>query len=448
MTKKNQAQERCAGVRRHFVRRTKRNALVLSTVPTQEIPTAKSRKQKPDATEQSDQGKHAPNNRVRRCVIPDQRFRRPIVRVGVREIRAQGRTRPSRPAEEGRQLSDLLRVGDRRGPQSKFRRRAFQRNRHSKGRASRMLPPVRRILKHSRAAVVAIGFEVGDRLLLGGFGRRATIVLDGDEGGAMKVVCREVRTEIRAVSEDRAIFHQSVAEKHFLAGNHIRSREKDLSARINDLRRNRRLIRVGSIGEHAENQKTAQHNDHNRLHPSLRNQQCASCRARSSCSPHAGKSASTAGFSLKKGPEKNCASDPIDRPDGCDLEFYHSREEDVVFQMQVLMKVRLELSQTMVQDLVTPATICGCPVPVARFCESGLSDRQSLHQAVAISRTLQCFDAGEQDLVFLLHVRDHLPPNLPEEFRDLSNLPVPFSVFSSYLRQLRTETRDSARTYR
>ena len=48
-------------------------------------------------------------------------------------------------------------------------------------------------------------------------------MVDGDQGCTMKVVCREVRAEIRAVSEDRAIFHQAVAKKHFLACNYIRS---------------------------------------------------------------------------------------------------------------------------------------------------------------------------------------------------------------------------------
>ena len=73
----------------------------------------------------------------------------------------------------------------------------------------------------------------------------------------MKVVCREVRTEIRAVSEDRAIFHQAVAKKHLLACNYISSCKYELSARIDNLRRNRRLVSVCAIGENAENKKAA-----------------------------------------------------------------------------------------------------------------------------------------------------------------------------------------------
>ena len=73
----------------------------------------------------------------------------------------------------------------------------------------------------------------------------------------MEIVGREVGAEIGAMAEDRAIFHQPVPEKDFLAGNDIRSREEDVSGRIDHLRRDRRLVCVGAIGEYAENEKPA-----------------------------------------------------------------------------------------------------------------------------------------------------------------------------------------------
>ncbi len=47
-------------------------------------------------------------------------------------------------------------------------------------------------------------------------------MIDGDQGCTMEIVRSEVGTEIGAMSEDRAVFHEPIAEKHFLAGNYIR----------------------------------------------------------------------------------------------------------------------------------------------------------------------------------------------------------------------------------
>ena len=94
----------------------------------------------------------------------------------------------------------------------------------------------------------------------------------------MEVVGREVRAEIGAVAEDRAVLHQPITQKDFLAGHDVRPREENLSARIDDLSRDGRLIRIGPVGEHAENQKAAQHHDHNCLNPALCDEQTASDR--------------------------------------------------------------------------------------------------------------------------------------------------------------------------
>ena len=106
----------------HLIRRTERNALLLAAVPAEKIPPAKGGQQQADAAEQRDQGKHAPKHGVRRGVIADERFGRPVVRVGIIFVRAQGRPRPGRPTEKGGELPDLFRVGNRIGTQTEFRR--------------------------------------------------------------------------------------------------------------------------------------------------------------------------------------------------------------------------------------------------------------------------------------------------------------------------------------
>src|SRR5580704_4382825 len=117
--KKEPSARTLRGSQDHLVSRTERNALVLSAVPPQQVPTAKHREEYTDATKQSYEGKYAPNNCVRCRMIPNQRFRRPIVGVRIGKIWAQSRIRPSRPAEESRQLSNLLGVGDIRRSQAK-----------------------------------------------------------------------------------------------------------------------------------------------------------------------------------------------------------------------------------------------------------------------------------------------------------------------------------------
>ena len=68
---------------RDFVRRPERDRLFLAAVPAQKIPRPKAASRQPNAAQQGDQRKHAPNQRVRRGVIVHQRFRRPVVGVGI-----------------------------------------------------------------------------------------------------------------------------------------------------------------------------------------------------------------------------------------------------------------------------------------------------------------------------------------------------------------------------
>ena len=78
ITRKNQAHDAARG-QDHVVRRTERNALILSTVPAQEIPSAKCRQQQPDAAQQSDQREDSSRQWHLRWRDCDQRLRRPIV---------------------------------------------------------------------------------------------------------------------------------------------------------------------------------------------------------------------------------------------------------------------------------------------------------------------------------------------------------------------------------
>ena len=116
----------------HFIRRTERNALLLAPVPAEKIPPAKGGQQQTNAAEQRDQRKHAPKHGVRRGMIADERFGRPVVRVGIIFVRSQGGTRPGRPTEKGRELPDLFRVGDGIGPQADISSWAFRKNPRSR----------------------------------------------------------------------------------------------------------------------------------------------------------------------------------------------------------------------------------------------------------------------------------------------------------------------------
>ena len=61
----------CALCRRehHFIRRTKRNALLLATVPAEKIPASERGEQKSDAAEQGGERQHTPNDGFRSCMI-------------------------------------------------------------------------------------------------------------------------------------------------------------------------------------------------------------------------------------------------------------------------------------------------------------------------------------------------------------------------------------------
>ena len=117
ITKKNQAVARWAGVSATSPGAKKRQRLLLAPVPAEQVPASEGGEQQPDAAEQGDEREHAPDQRRRRSAGCHQRLGRPVVRVGVALAGPHGGRRPGRPGEEGRQLSDLLRIGDRRRAQ-------------------------------------------------------------------------------------------------------------------------------------------------------------------------------------------------------------------------------------------------------------------------------------------------------------------------------------------
>ena len=66
-----------------------------------------------DAGEQDDDADARPDDRVGRGTVADERFVRPVARVGGRVVRTVGRGRPGRPEEEGGELPQVVRIGER-----------------------------------------------------------------------------------------------------------------------------------------------------------------------------------------------------------------------------------------------------------------------------------------------------------------------------------------------
>ena len=89
----------------------------------------------------------------------------------------------------------------------------------------------------------------------------------------MQIIRREIRPQPRAVTENGAIFHQPVFEKNFLAGDDVLAGEQNLSVRVHDFGRNRRLVGVGVIREQPHHKESEEHDECHRLNPAFGNQQ-------------------------------------------------------------------------------------------------------------------------------------------------------------------------------
>ena len=74
------------------------------------------------------------------------------------------------------------------------------------------------------------------------------------------------------MAENRAVFHQPVFEKNFLAGGDVRAGEQNISVGVHDFGRNRRLVGVSIICEQPHHKKTKKHDQRDRLNPAFGDQ--------------------------------------------------------------------------------------------------------------------------------------------------------------------------------
>ena len=165
MTRKNHAHERCAGV--SITSSGGRNEMRCSSRPCQprkfQRPNAASNRPMPPSSAISEITLQNIVSAV--AIIGDERFRRPVVRVGIIFVRAQRGTRPGRPTKKGRELPDLFRVGDGIGTQAVFRRGRSEKIRVVSGQFLEGVGLRRAAGQNARRRVVTVGFEIGDGLL-------------------------------------------------------------------------------------------------------------------------------------------------------------------------------------------------------------------------------------------------------------------------------------------
>jgi len=67
---------------------------------------------------------------------------------------------------------------------------------------------------------------------------------------------------------------------------------------------------------------------------------------------------------------------------------------------------------------------------------------RGLQRALPVDRTLSRIDVGKQNLLLFLYMHDHLPRDFAEEFLNVFNLVMFFSMLFSDPRQQCAETRD------
>src|SRR5487761_53691 len=148
--------------------------------------------------------------------------------------------------------------------------------------------------------------------------------------------------------------------------------------------------------------------------------------------------------------------------DDSSFHLHRARKEDVIFQVHMLVKVRFELPQILVQSLVTCACIRRSRVFQTSFANllhqfsrsivllhHGVNrvphrlEEGRLHRAMRNCCLLQCVDVRKQNLFLFLHVHDHLSPNFGEESPNICNFGVILSVLCFYLVQQRLNPSDS-----
>ena len=127
---------------RHVPRRAEAERRLLAAVPAEVAPPAtEGAEEQADAAQQRDQRQHRPDDDVGGRLVVDARLGRPVVRVGVVVPGSIRRRGPCRPREEGRQLAQLHRIGDRLARAGRARSSGPRRTGCSAGRAGGMRRP-------------------------------------------------------------------------------------------------------------------------------------------------------------------------------------------------------------------------------------------------------------------------------------------------------------------
>ena len=243
------------GRKRHLAGGPEGESGLLASPPAKKVPSPEGTKEQPDPAEQGDQRDDTPEKDVGRRRVADQFLGGPVVGVGVVVTRSPRRRRPGRPAEEGGQLLDLLRIGNRVRAQPELRRwvaevvlvvapQPFE----CPGLSGAVGDRVGR-------RVVAIGLEVVDRPLLGAIDAFTPVLVLHRQRRPVQVIVGEVRAEVGAVAEYRPVLHQPVVKEDLLAGADVTSGEQNPAGGIDEPCRNRRVVLIGLVGQDPEDQE-------------------------------------------------------------------------------------------------------------------------------------------------------------------------------------------------
>ena len=200
-------------------------------------------------------------------MISDQWLRRPVVGIGIGTAGPRGRSRPRRPAEKCGQLADLLRISDGIGTKAELRGRIAEERCIVCAALLESMTLSIGVGQRSGCGVITICLEILDRPVSRRIGVRSAVEIDARKCGAMKIFSREIRSQISAMPEDRAVLHQAVAQEDLLSRQNIRAGKQNSPCWVLDRLGNGRLVRVGVIGEDSHDQETDQQDDSCSLKP-------------------------------------------------------------------------------------------------------------------------------------------------------------------------------------
>ena len=181
--------------------------------------------------------------------------------------------RPGRPTEESGQLADLFRIPNGVRPQAEFRGRLAEERCIVRLALVESMYLRIRVNQRARGIVIPVGLEVLYCPASGCIGVRAAVELDARKRGAMQILCREIRSQIRAMAKDRAVLHQAIAQKNLLPCHNVLAGKQRRSICALDYVRYGRLVVIGVIGKHAQDEETENQHNGGCLHPTARNHQ-------------------------------------------------------------------------------------------------------------------------------------------------------------------------------